>query len=40
MIKIRENIYVQWNLSNLTHQATREINRMVQDVGIIRFYFR
>ena len=30
-----------WNLSNLTHQAqgTREMCRIIQDVGILRFYF-
>ena len=32
-------IYIQWNLSNPTHQGTREMCRIVQDVGILRFYF-
>jgi hypothetical protein len=30
---------IQWNLSNLTHQGNREMCRIVQDVGILRFYF-
>jgi hypothetical protein len=29
---------VQWNLSNPTHQGTREMHRIVQDVRILRFY--
>jgi hypothetical protein len=32
-------MYVQWNLSNPTHQGTREMCRIVQDVGILRVYF-
>jgi hypothetical protein len=28
---------IQWNLSNLTHQGTREICRIVQDFGILNF---
>ena len=28
---------IQWNLSNPTHQGTREMCRTVQDVGILRF---
>jgi hypothetical protein len=36
---ICQNIFqVQWNLSNLTHQGTREMCRIVQDVRILRFY--
>jgi hypothetical protein len=30
---------IQWNLSNPTHQGTKEICQNVQDVGILRFYF-
>ena len=30
---------VQWNLSNPTHQGTREMCRIVQDVGKLRFSF-
>jgi hypothetical protein len=30
---------IQWNLSNLTHQGTGEMCWIVQDVGILRFYF-
>jgi hypothetical protein len=34
---IKTNIYLkQWNLSNPTHQGTREMCRIVQDVGILR----
>ena len=32
-------INIQWNLSNLTHQATREMCWIVQDLGIFRFNF-
>jgi hypothetical protein len=32
-------IHVQWTLSNSTHQVTREMCQIVQDVGILRFYF-
>ena len=32
-------IHVQLNLSNPTHQGTGKICRIVQDVGILRFYF-
>jgi hypothetical protein len=32
-------LQIQWNLSNLTHQGTREICQNVHDVGILRFYF-
>ena len=32
------NIQIQWNLSNPTHQGTREMCQIVQDVGILRFY--
>ena len=32
-------LFVQWNLSNPTHQGTRELCRLVQDVRILRFYF-
>ena len=31
--------FVQWNLSNPTHKGTREMCQIVQDVGILRFYF-
>jgi hypothetical protein len=31
---------VQWNLSNPTHQGTSEMCWHVQNVGILRFYFR
>ena len=31
--------HIQWDLSNPTHQGTREMCRIVQDVGILRFYF-
>ena len=30
---------IQWNLTNLTQQGTREMCRIVQDVGIHWFYF-
>jgi hypothetical protein len=30
-------IYIQWNLSNPTHQGTREMCQIVQDDGIFRF---
>jgi hypothetical protein len=33
------HIYKQWNLSNPTHHGTREMCQIVQDVGILRFYF-
>jgi hypothetical protein len=32
-------IYIQWNMSNPAHQGTREMCDIVQDVGILRFYF-
>ena len=32
-------MHVQWKRSNPKHQGTREICRIVQDVGILRFYF-
>jgi hypothetical protein len=32
-------IAIQWNLSNPTHQGAREIYRIVQDVGKLRFSF-
>jgi len=32
-------LIVQWNLSNPTHHVIREMCRIVQDVGILRFYF-
>ena len=31
--------YLRWNLSHPTHQGTREMCRIVQDVGILRVYF-
>jgi hypothetical protein len=31
--------YIQWNLSNPTHQGTKEMCRIVQDVGKLRFSF-
>jgi hypothetical protein len=31
-------LYIQWNLSDPTHQGTREMCWIVQDVGILRFY--
>ena len=30
---------IQWNLSNTTYKVTREMCKIVQDVGILRFYF-
>ena len=30
---------IQWNLFNPTHQGIREICRIVQDVGLLRFLF-
>jgi hypothetical protein len=30
--------FIQWNLSNPTHQGTREMCRIVQDVGILQVY--
>ena len=30
---------IQWKLSNPTHQGTREMFWIVQDVGILGFYF-
>ena len=32
-------IDIQWNLSNPTHQETREMCRIVPDVGKLGFYF-
>jgi hypothetical protein len=32
-------LLVQWNLSNPTHQGTREMCRIVQDVVKLRFSF-
>jgi hypothetical protein len=32
-------LLVQWNLSNQTHQETKESVRIVKDVGKLRFYF-
>ena len=32
-------IHIQWNLSNPTHQGTKEMCRMVQGVGKLRFSF-
>ena len=46
LIILRREIDVQWNLSNLTQHSTREMCRIVQDVGILGFilvkqkYFR
>ena len=34
------HIYIQWNLSNPTHNGTRVMCQIVQDVGILQFYFR
>ena len=34
------HIYPQWNLSNPTHNGKRIMCQIVQDVGILRFYFR
>jgi hypothetical protein len=34
------NRRVQCNLSNPTHQVTREMCRIVQDVGLLRFYLK
>ena len=34
------HIYRQWNLSNPTHNGTRVMCQIVQDVRILRFYFR
>ena len=31
-------LYIQWNLSNPTHQGTWEMCQIVQVVGILRFY--
>ena len=36
----KRSTHIQWNQSNPTHQGTREMCRIVQDVGILRFYFR
>ena len=33
-------VNIEWNLFNPTHQGTREMCRIVQDVGILRFYFK
>ena len=32
-------MHIQWNLSIPTHQGTKEICRIVQDVGKLRFSF-
>ena len=32
----KEYLLLQWNLSNPTHQDTREMCQIVQDVGILR----
>ena len=34
------NVCEQWVLSNSTHQGTRKMCRIVQDVVILRFYIR
>jgi len=31
-------VLLQWNLSNPTHQGTREMCRIVQDVGLQKFH--
>ena len=33
-------IDIQWNLFNPTYKGTREICRILQDVGILSVYFR
>jgi hypothetical protein len=39
-VNITVYIYIiQWNLSNLTHQGTREMCQILQDVRILWFYF-
>ena len=38
--KMNNYLSIQWNLSNPTHQGTREICRIVQDVGKLRFSFQ
>ena len=36
LCRVMINSYiVQWNLSNPTHQGTREMHPIVQDVGIL-----
>ena len=37
--KWTQYMLVQWNLSNPTHQGTREMCQNVQGEGILRFYF-
>ena len=37
--KIALKIKIQWNLSNSIHQRTKKMCRIVQDLGILRFYF-
>ena len=37
LIILRREIDMQWNLSNPTRQGTREMCRIVQDVGIFGF---
>ena len=38
-LSLPHTMYIQWNLSNPTHQWIREMCKIVQDVGILRFYF-
>jgi hypothetical protein len=37
-VTIWEGLTIQWNLSNPTHQRTREMCRIVLDVRVLRFY--
>ena len=39
ILKMNNYLSIQWNLSNPTHQGTREMCRIVQGVGKLRFSF-
>ena len=38
-VHVNNELDIQWSMSNPTHKGTREMCRIVQDVGILRFYF-
>jgi hypothetical protein len=39
-VQVNNELDIQWSMSNPTYKGTREMCRIVQDVGILRFYFR
>ena len=38
-VQVNNELDIQWSMSNPTYKGTREMCRIVQDVGILRFYF-